>query len=136
MAKFETEVQNNTINIIGAGTVITGDIQCEGDIRVDGTLKGNLITKGKAVVGPTGFIHGEVNCRNADVSGRTEGKFTVTELLALKATAKIKGEIITSKLSIEPNAVFTGTCNMSGDALRNGQERGQVIVTANEKTIK
>ncbi len=137
MAKIsENEVQNNSINIIGAGTVINGDIQSEGDIRIDGTLKGNLVTRGKVVVGPTGFIHGEITCRNADLSGRTEGKVMVSELLALKASAKVKGEIHTAKLSIEPNAVFTGTCNMSGDANRPPQDKVPLIVTNNEKAIK
>jgi len=137
MAKItENEVQNNSINIIGAGTVISGDIQSEGDIRIDGTLKGNLVTRGKVVVGPTGFINGEINCRNADFSGKTEGKVVVSELLSLKSTAKVKGDIHTAKLSIEPNAVFSGTCNMSGDMNRPAADKVPLIVTNNEKAIK
>jgi len=136
MAKFtEQDNQNNTINIIGTGTTITGDIQCEGDIRVDGNLKGNIVTRGKIVVGVTGYINGEMNCKNADISGKIDGKIIVNELLALKATAKAKGEIITTKLSIEPNAIFTGTCNMSGDGQKQNSER-QNIVTADQKTNK
>jgi len=101
-----------SINLIGNGTTITGNINSNGDIRIDGTLKGNITISGKLVVGPSGNIEGNVSCQNADVSGKIHGKVTVTELLSLKASSKLLGEIITGKISIEPNATFTGTCNM------------------------
>ena len=112
MAKY-TETDNSTINLISNGTDITGDIKSTGDIRIDGTLKGNLNTKGKVVIGPTGKVSGEVICKNSEVSGVVEGKITVGQLLNLKASSKILGDISTSKLSIEPGAVFSGFCKMS-----------------------
>jgi cytoskeletal protein CcmA (bactofilin family) len=112
MAKYN-ETDNTTINLISIGTEITGDVKSNGDIRIDGSLTGNLSTKGKVVIGPTGKIKGEVICRNSEVSGIVEGKITVSQLLNLKASSKILGDIITSKLAIEPGARFTGNCNMS-----------------------
>jgi cytoskeletal protein CcmA (bactofilin family) len=112
MAKYN-ETDNTTINLISNGTDITGDIKSNGDIRIDGTLKGNLNTKGKVVIGPTGKVIGEVFCKNSEVSGVIEGKITVGQLLNLKASSKILGDIATSKLSIEPGALFTGYCKMS-----------------------
>jgi cytoskeletal protein CcmA (bactofilin family) len=112
MAKYN-ETDNTTINLISIGTEITGDVKSNGDIRIDGSLTGNLSTKGKVVIGPTGKIKGEVICRNSEVSGVVEGKITVSQLLNLKASSKIMGDIITSKLAIEPGARFTGNCNMS-----------------------
>jgi cytoskeletal protein CcmA (bactofilin family) len=107
------ETYNNTINLISTGTDITGDIKSNGDIRIDGTLTGNLNTKGKVVIGPTGKISGEVICKNSEVSGTVEGKIIVGQLLNLKASSRILGDIDTAKLSIEPGAVFTGTSKMS-----------------------
>ena len=112
MAKYN-ETDNATINLISNGTDITGDVKSNGDIRIDGTLTGNLNTKGKVVIGPTGKITGEVICKNSEVSGIVEGKITVGQLLNLKASSKILGDIVTSKLSIEPGAKFSGTCKMS-----------------------
>lgn len=112
MAKFN-EPDNTTINLISAGTEITGDVKSSGDIRIDGTLTGNLNTKGKVVIGPTGKVKGEVICKNSEVAGLIEGKIIVGQLLNLKASSKIYGDIATSKLSIEPGAVFSGTCKMS-----------------------
>ena len=112
MAK-NNEIEPTVINIISVGTDITGDIKSTGDIRIDGTVKGNLNTKGKVVIGQTGKVTGEIVCKNSEVSGIIEGKIIVGQLLTLKASSKIFGDIETIKLSIEPGAIFTGTCKMS-----------------------
>ena len=101
-----------TVNTIGVGTVVTGDVQSKGDIRVDGTLKGSVNTSGKVVLGKEGTIEGDIVCNSADVSGVVQAKITVSQLLSLKSTAKLNGDIITNKLSIEPGATFTGSCSM------------------------
>lgn len=117
----ETVPDSNSINIIGAGTNIVGEITSNGDIRIDGNLKGNIATKGKLVIGPTGVIKGDINCKNSDISGKVEGKIIVSELLSLKTTSNVQGDIITNKLAIEPGAVFTGSCNMSGNSARQNR---------------
>ena len=107
----KTEI-TTVVNMIGSGTVITGDIQSSGDIRVDGTLNGSVNTKGKVVLGKEGIIEGDVVCNDADISGVIKAKISVSQLLSLKSTAKLNGDIITNKLSIEPGASFTGSCSM------------------------
>ena len=106
--------ENPSINIIGAGTVIEGDIKSDGEVRIDGTLNGTLVIKGKLVLGTTGMVDGEISCQNADISGSINGKIKVAELLSLKATSKLTGDITTNKLSIEPGANFSGSCGMAG----------------------
>jgi cytoskeletal protein CcmA (bactofilin family) len=118
MAKFN-EPDNTTINLISSGTEIVGDVKSSGDIRIDGTLTGNLNTKGKVVIGPTGKVKGEVICKNSEVAGLIEGKIVVGQLLNLKTSSKIYGDISTAKLSIEPGALFSGTCKMN-DTEGNG----------------
>ena len=103
---------NTAINMIGSGTTITGDIVSKGDIRVDGVLKGSINTQGKVVLGQEGTIEGDVVCINADVSGTINAKITVSQLLSLKSSANLNGDIVTNKLSIEPGAVFSGSCSM------------------------
>lgn len=104
--------EGSAINLIGSGTQINGDINSTGDVRIDGTLTGNISLNGRLVIGPNGKIEGNVTCQNADISGEIKGKISVSEVLALKNTAKILGDIATGKISIEPGAIFTGTCNM------------------------
>ncbi len=111
MAKsYESETPS--INLLGAGTTIKGEIISNGDFRIDGTLIGSINSKGKIVVGASGSVEGSIICQNADFSGNIKAKIEVAELLTLKATAKLTGDIIIGKLSIEPGAQYTGTCNM------------------------
>ncbi len=113
MAK-DNSSETPSVNLIGAGTVIQGDVTTNGDIRIDGSLTGSLNVKGKLVIGVSGNIEGEVVCQNADISGTLKGKIAVTGLLALKASAKLTGDIVTSKIAVEPGAVFSGSCSMGG----------------------
>jgi cytoskeletal protein CcmA (bactofilin family) len=101
-----------SINLIGAGTVIEGEVRASGDIRVDGTIIGSVTSKAKVVIGATGNVTGDINCQNADISGAIKGKAIVNEMLFLKSTAKINGDIVTGKLVVEVGASFTGNCNM------------------------
>ena len=116
MAKVN-EIESSSINILGAGTSVKGDITANGDFRIDGSLIGNISAKGKLVIGATGSVEGEITCQNADFSGNIKGKVNVAELLSLKSTSRINGDIIINKLSIEPGAQFSGSCNM--DSSRN-----------------
>lgn len=114
MAKTQDINSPERINRIVEGTVIEGAFTSQGNIRIDGTVTGTINTKGRLVVGPKGKIEGEVVCNNAEVEGVIEGKIRVNELLSLRTTAKILGDIHTNKLAIEPGATFTGSCNMGG----------------------
>jgi cytoskeletal protein CcmA (bactofilin family) len=105
---------NQSINIISEGTKIKGDINANGDIRIDGELIGNILAKGKLVIGPKGRIEGQINCNNIEISGYIKGKVTASELLNMKSTSQITGDIVAGKLSVEPGSVFSGSCIMNG----------------------
>ncbi len=117
MAK-QQEPDHSSINLVGTGTTIKGEISSKGDIRVDGKVIGQIRSEGKVVIGSTGVIEGDVFCKNADFSGNIKGKADISELLTLKASAVFMGDIITNKLSIEPGARFSGTCSMDKEAVQ------------------
>jgi len=117
------ESLNQAINIISEGTKIKGDINSSGDIRIDGELVGNISAKGKLVVGPSGKINGEIDCSNVEVSGHIKGKVKAVDLLNMKSTAHIEGDIVVGKLSVEPGSVFSGTCMMGGAIKVNETEK-------------
>jgi cytoskeletal protein CcmA (bactofilin family) len=110
MAKENNDLNLQIINLIAKETLITGSIISEGDLRIDGEIQGNLESKGRLVIGESGKVEGNINCKSCEIMGTYNGKITVTELLSLKATSKITGEIYANKLSIEPGASFIGTC--------------------------
>lgn len=112
MARNFENTQDMAVNRIVEGTVMEGEIKSDSNIRIDGTFMGNITTKGRLVIGPSGRVEGTVSCQNSEIEGQLKGKIHVKQLLSLKATAKVEGDIFTDKLSIEPGAGFTGTCSM------------------------
>lgn len=101
-------------NRIEKNTKIKGDIISEADFRIDGKLDGNVKTSGKVVIGKGGYIHGKVECVNADIEGNFNGELLVSDLLSLKASAVIEGTVSVTKLAVEPGATFNASCSMKG----------------------
>lgn len=120
MAKENNEINLQVINLIAKGTQITGDILSDGDLRIDGELIGNLESKGRLVIGASGRVVGEIRCKSCEIAGTDKGKLFVSELLSLKASSNVSGDIVTGKLSIEPGAYFAGTCTMNDESANNG----------------
>ena len=99
-------------NALTSGSKIIGTIITDSDIRVDGTIEGDVKCTGKLVIGEQGKIKGTVECHNAEIMGNLEGKIDVKHALSLRATGNIKGDINTQTLMVEPNAIFNGLCTM------------------------
>ncbi len=110
-------------------------MKAENDIRIDGTLKGNLQCKAKVIIGATGFIEGEVKCANAVIEGKFKGVLFVSELLMVKENAEVTGDIRTNKLTVQPGAVFNVVCKMDTEITPNGAVKSEkdvkpVVTTA------
>ena len=118
MNKSAETVNPGKINSIMEGTSLVGEIQSDSNLRVDGRVKGTINVRGRLIVGQSGVIEGEVTCQSSDIEGTVLGRVNCQDLLSLKATAKLQGDINTKKLAIEPGAVFTGTCSMGGGVLK------------------
>ena len=109
--KVAEEISNST-NTIGKGTVLEGNIETFGNIRIEGKVIGNIKSKSKIALGNSSNVQGNIIAQNADLEGEVKGRIEITEMLILKATAVVNGDIITGKLVVEPGAVFNGTCKM------------------------
>ena len=109
--KVAEEISNSS-NTIGKGTTVEGNIETYGNLRIDGRVIGNIITKSKLVLGQTSQVEGNILAQNAEVFGEIKGKIEVSDLLTLKASSMIHGDILTSKLIVETGAKFNGGCKM------------------------
>lgn len=115
---------SNALNALAKGTVVEGSIRCDSDLRVDGHIKGKLSCSAKVIIGPTGMVEGEIRCQNAVIEGRFKGILQVAELLNVRETAEVDGEITTNKLLVQSGARFNVACKMeSPGAANNGQLR-------------
>ena len=106
------EFDTNSVTTISKGTIVTGNITSEGDFRIVGQLIGSIRSIGKVVIGPSGIVEGDIYCQNADFAGTVKGNVSVENLLFLKATSSLSGNIKTAKLFIEAGAQFNGNCDM------------------------
>tara|TARA_B110000003_G_scaffold72267_1_gene73640 strand:+ start:8303 stop:8719 length:417 start_codon:yes stop_codon:yes gene_type:complete len=133
MAMFSNKVKIQKtnvmeINVVAKNTLITGDIISEGDFRIDGTLEGNIKTKGRVIIGIDGSVKGKIDAINSDIEGNFLGELVVQKTLTIKSTAQISGDVIIGKLSVEPGATFNASCSMKGaiKELNNPNEQQQL----------
>ena len=110
--KRVAEEISNSSNSIGKGTFLQGNIETYGNIRIEGKVKGDVKSKSKVALGNASQVEGNILAQNADIEGEVKGRIEVSELLVLKATAVINGDIVTGKMVVEPGAVFNGSCRM------------------------
>jgi cytoskeletal protein CcmA (bactofilin family) len=103
---------NNSLNSLVGGTVINGAVNSDSDIRIDGKIEGKLFCKAKVIIGPTGFVQGEIRCENAVIEGKFDGQLYVNDLLNIRESADIKGEVQTNKLIVQSGAAFNVSCQM------------------------
>ena len=99
-------------NVIAKNTKITGEIISEGDYRIDGVLEGDLKTKGRVIIGSGGLVKGNIHALNTDIEGTFSGQLNVENILTVKSSANISGDVIVGKLSVEPGATFNASCMM------------------------
>jgi cytoskeletal protein CcmA (bactofilin family) len=112
MAKQEEINQGISHNTIAAGTVIKGEIRSEGDVRIDGSVDGTILCKGKIIIGTKGEFKGTLTAANIDVMGYIQGEVLSENLLTIKSTGKIEGEVTTKTIIIEQEAILNGSCKM------------------------
>lgn len=122
-------------SMIGAGTTLKGDITSNGDLRIDGTLKGNIVGSARVIIGANGVVEGDISGQQADIMGKVTGSIKVKDLLQLKNGSVVEGNISAAKLQVEPSAVFNGQCHMTGAATesRNGIASGSIIAMKDTK---
>jgi len=113
------EVSAVSHSSLAGGCILKGEIIADNDVRIDGTIEGNVDCKGKVIIGPTGKVIGNIICVNAEVIGSLTGNMKVHETLTLQSSGKINGDIQTSILIIQPNAIFNGSCTMGGNSNKN-----------------
>lgn len=114
MAKIKEVIATaaNTHNILSSGTRIVGDVKAEEDIRIDGTIEGNIFCKGKIIIGVNSSVVGNIESAHIDLLGKVEGNIVCREDIILRASSSLLGDIVAGSIEIEPGARFDGTCSM------------------------
>ncbi len=109
---------SSNINTLVEGTSAEGTINTSSDLRIDGHVNGTVNCGGKLIVGPSGNVEGDINSQNAVIEGRVQGNIVIQDILDVRETATVNGEIKTGKLLVQNGATFTGNCDM-GHRIKN-----------------
>ena len=130
--KNKTEMPNSTNNgngatLIGAGTTLKGDIKSNNDLRIDGTVIGNINCNAKIIIGTSGVVEGDITGNQADIVGKVSGNIRAKELLQLRGESAVTGNIYAGKLQIEPTATFNGQCHMGANIVEISKNEQQAI---------
>ena len=111
---LEKPTSGNGTTLVGAGTTVKGDISSNSDLRIDGTVIGNIHCSAKVVIGANGVVEGDISGNQADIVGKVSGNIRTKELLQLRGECIVTGNIYAGKLQVEPTATFNGQCHMAG----------------------
>tara|TARA_Y100000814_G_scaffold266033_1_gene219684 strand:+ start:271 stop:645 length:375 start_codon:yes stop_codon:yes gene_type:complete len=109
---FQSDKNNNMSSILGPEIEVNGDLKIKGDILIYGTVLGNVECKGKVHTSKGSIINGNVNSKSAYINGKIEGDLIVQDKVVLAKFSQLKGNLVSSTLSIEEGAKFDGVCNM------------------------
>lgn len=131
--KNKTDMQQDKTNgggatLIGAGTTLKGDIQSNTDLRIDGTVLGNINCAAKIIIGSSGSVEGDISGNQADIVGKVSGNIRSKELLQLRGECVVSGNLYAGKLQIEPTATFNGQCHMGANVVEMSSNEQQAAV--------
>lgn len=131
-AKSKTDMSvpspaGNGTTLISSGTTLKGDISSNGDLRIDGTIKGNISSSAKIIVGASGVVEGDITGNQADIVGKVSGNIRAKELLQLRGDSVVSGNLYAGKLQVEPSATFNGQCHMGANIVEmpNNEQQPQ-----------
>lgn len=131
-AKNKTDMSNpapagNGTTLISSGTTLKGDIKSNGDLRIDGTIIGNISSSAKIIIGASGVVEGDISGNQADIVGKVSGNVRAKELLQLRGESVVTGNLYAGKLQVEPSATFNGQCHMGANVVEMNNNEQQAI---------
>ena len=109
---------------IGAGSRFTGELECNSDLMVGGSVLGDGDVRGALTLSEGGRWEGEVRATNAVIAGEVEGSVTIAEKLELRSTARIRGSLRARSIAVAKGAIIEGDMSVtSGSPVVHFEEK-------------
>lgn len=94
------------------GAEFQGELRFRNTFRIDGRLKGRIVSENTLVIGESGHVEAEIDCGVVSVRGSVTGRVHGRQRIELLAGSKVNGTLVSPKLVIEDGAFFQGDCDM------------------------
>lgn len=104
--------QMNADTVVGPSVKIQGDLNSEGNIKIEGQVTGKVKTTQNVYVSESAQIVADVIAGTCTIAGEVQGNVKVSSTLILLGTAKLTGDINCAVLRVEDGAIFSGKCSM------------------------
>jgi cytoskeletal protein CcmA (bactofilin family) len=108
-------------SVIGSELHVTGTLMCTGDMRIEGTVSGDIRGRAHVTIGASGVVLGNIYAEEVVVRGRVEGSLFARKV-HLCRSCHVKGEVVHARLEIESGAFFEGGCDPNDDPLANAPQ--------------
>ena len=122
--------------IIGPSVVVEGNFKGDGNVIIEGEVRGGIKTKQDVRVGIQATVKASIDSTNAVVAGEVIGNIKVKEKLELLASAKVSGDVIAKELKIEPGAKVNGSIKMEDESLIEKVAHKNILPEDKEKNSK
>ena len=97
------------------GTEFEGELRFKDTFRIDGSLKGRIVSDNTLIVGESGRVDADIECAVVSIRGTVTGRVHGRERIELLSGARVQATLVSPKLLIEEGAYFQGQCDMGGD---------------------
>jgi cytoskeletal protein CcmA (bactofilin family) len=121
--KKEPEIKGSkTLTVVAEGVTIEGKINSPGSTRIDGTVKGDIISDKEVVIGKEGKVNAKVQTRNAVIAGSFNGEMTASGEVEISSTGKFIGNLTQKEalLTIAKGGLFKGESIISSGSSSPG----------------
>lgn len=114
-----------TLSIVSAGTTVSGDIECNGILKIEGRVDGSVRRARQVMLAKEGAVHGDVSAQEVVVGGVIDGNVTASDRLELQTTAVVNGEISTRSIIVMEGARINGGVKMTESGRSGGKQEAE-----------
>lgn len=112
----EDDIKNrfgsNLKSALGHGTVIEGMFSFENPVKIDGSLKGEIRSSSALIVGPEAQVNARIKVGTLIVLGSVQGEIEAEDLIEVRSTGCLDGDLVTRRFALEEGGIFNGACTM------------------------
>jgi cytoskeletal protein CcmA (bactofilin family) len=119
MIKIRGSVPDDLNGFMDQGTKLHGELRFRDSFRIDGELKGRIVSENTLIVGETGNVDADIECAVVSIRGTLTGRVQARERIELLAGSRVQATLVSPRLVIEEGAFFQGDCDMSPNAVGN-----------------
>ena len=120
MIKLKGLAAEDLNGFMDEGTEFLGELRFRDTFRVDGHVKGKIVSDNTLIVGESGHVEADIDCGVVSIRGTVSGRVHGRQRIELLAGAKVQATLVSPKLVIEDGAFFQGDCDMVAGVQRRG----------------